>query len=188
MSKFSIKIACKPYSKRFLELNYGNPVDFTKDKTIYPDFRKKLARRNTRYDLRYDACKMSRYSNEVEIKITRDDFYRYGWELTKTDAVNFNREIESRAKIFMYVIVSARIAFGMSLTDSVSFFQDAYDFPEDVWPKESIIKDCQRNLTVTKNEILNNISRMIDELSLAKLSVNGTISQNFKKAYEKASI
>ena len=27
---------------------------------------------------------------------------------------------------------------------------------------------------------------MIDELSLAKLSVNGTISQNFKKAYEKS--
>jgi hypothetical protein len=88
----------------------------------------------------------------------------------------------------MYVIVSTRMAFGMSLTDSISYFQDAYDFPEDIWPKESIMKDCQRNLTVTKNEILNNISTLIDKLSLAKLSVNGTISQQFKKTYEKAAI
>jgi hypothetical protein len=80
------------------------------------------------------------------------------------------------------------MAFGMSLTDSISYFQDAYDFPEEIWPKESITKDCQRNLTITKNEVLNNISALIDKLSLEKLSVNGTISRNFKKAYEKAAI
>ncbi|MDD3194388.1 MAG: hypothetical protein PHU68_01130 [Paludibacter sp.] len=186
MSKFSIIIPCKTYSKRFLELNYGNPVDFTKDKTIYPEFRKKLQRQNNRYEKRYQDCSFSRYIDSIEVKITRDDFYRFGWELTKTDLVSFNREIESRAKIFMYVIVSTRMAFGMSMTDSIAYFQDAYDFPEDIWAKESIVKDCQRNLSVTKNEILNNISSLIDKLSLAKLSVNETISHNFRKSYEKA--
>lgn len=188
MSKFSIILPCKPYTKRFLELNYGNPVDFTKDKTLYPQFRKKLQRQNNRYEQRYQNCNFSRYTDSIEVKITRDDFYRNGWELSKTDLVNFNRDIESRTKIFMYVIVSTRMAFGMSLTDSISYFQDAYDFPEEIWPKESITKDCQRNLTITKNEVLNNISALIDKLSLEKLSVNGTISRNFKKAYEKAAI
>jgi hypothetical protein len=85
-------------------------------------------------------------------------------------------------------MISTRMAFGMSLTDSISYFQDAYDFPEQVWAQGSIVKDCQRNLTVTKNDILNNISSLIDKISLEKLSANGTISQNFKKTYEKAAI
>lgn len=190
MTKFSLILPCKPYVKRFLELNYGSPVDFTKEKTLYPDFRNKLKREvgSARYDKRYEKLKLCRYTRDVEIKITRDDFYRYGWELNMTDIVDFNRQIESRAKLFMYVIVSGRMSIGVSLTDSIAYFQDTYDFPEEVWPCESINKDCQRNLTVTKNEILNNISRQIDKLSLVKLSANGTISQQFKKNHETANI
>jgi len=188
MSKFSINIPCKSYVKRFLELNYGSPVDFTKDKTVYPDLRKKLYRKNTRYDARLEGCKHTRYTDIVEVKITRDDFYRYGWELSKTDTVDFNRQIEARAKLFMYVIISGRMAIGTSLTDSINYFQTNYNFPEEVWPSESINKDCQRNLKISKNDILSNISKQIDKLSLVKLSVNGTISQQFKKNYETANI
>ena len=184
MPKFSINIPCKPYVKRFLELNYGCPVDFTKDKTDNPDLRRKLERKNTRYDARLEGCWHIRYTDSVEVKITRDDFYRYGWELSKTDMVDFNRQMEARAKTFMYVIVSTRMSLGMSQTDSISYFQKTYNFPEMIWPAESINKDCQRNLTICKNEILNNISLLIDKISLAKLSGNGTISQQFKKAYE----
>ena len=184
MAKFSINIPCKAYVKRFLELNYGMPVDFTKDKTLYPEFRKRLEKKNTRYDNRYEGCKFARYTDSVNIKISQDDFYRFGWELSKTDIIDFNRQMEARAKTFMYVIVSNRLAINMNLTDAISYFQDTFNFPEEVWPSESINKDCQRNLTVTKNEILNNISKQIDKISLVKLSGNGTISQQFKKAYE----
>ena len=66
-----------------------------------------------RYDLRYDACKMSRYSNEVEIKITRDDLpLRLGAGTKKKLMLSISiEEIDTNKKIFMYVIVSARIAF-----------------------------------------------------------------------------
>jgi hypothetical protein len=184
--KFSLKIPCKPYVKRFLELNFGAPVDFTKDKSLYPDFRRKLNKdtQSSRYDKRYEQCAFTRYKEVVEVKITRDDFYRYGWELTITDMVDFNRQIEARAKLFMYVIVSTRMAFGVSQVDSIAYFQNQFGFGEDIWPAESINKDCQRNLTVQKNEILENISQLIDKISLAKLSACGTISQQLKKMYE----
>lgn len=190
MMKFSLNLPCKPYVKRFLELNYGSPVDFTKEKSLYPDFRNKLKRQvgSTRYDKRYERLKLCRYTECAEIKITRDDFYRHGWEMNLTDIVDFNRQIEARTKLFMYVIISGRMAIGTSLTDSINYFQTNYNFPEEVWPSESINKDCQRNLKISKNEILINISKQIDKLSLVKLSVNGTISQQFKKNYETANI
>jgi len=190
MSKFSIKIPCKPYVKRFLELNYGSPVDFTKDKTLYSDFRRKMNKKTQcrRYDKRYDSLKLTRYSEEVEVKITKDDFYRFGWELSTTDIVDFNRSIEARAKLFMYVIVSSRMSFGMSQIDSILYFQRKFDFPEEVWSTDSINKDCQRNLTIQKNEVLDNISELIDKICLAKLSHTGTISQYYKKQYETAVI
>jgi len=188
MSKFSINLPCKPYVRRFLELNYGSPVDFTKDKTLYIEFRNKLERNLKHNDVYYGKLKMCRYTSTVEIKITESDFYRYGWELSKTEMVNFNTVIESRVKIFMYIIVSTRLSFGKSLTDCVSYFQDKYGFPEEVWPKESIIKDCNRNLTVTKNDIVDNISSLIDKITIAKLSEKKTISHKCKKVYEATTI
>jgi len=184
MSKFTINIPCKPYVKRFLELNYGSPVDFTKDKTLYIEFRNKLMRPSTRYNNCYDKLKFDRYSETVSIKITESDFYQYGWDLSITDMVNFNVIIESRAKTFMYIIVGTRLSFGQYMTDCIGYFQQKYDFPETVWPKESMIKDCQRNLNITKNEIVNNISEMIDKITIVKLSEKRTISHKLKKEHE----
>lgn len=184
MANFTVVFPCKPYVKRFLEQNYGCPVDFTKDKILYPDFRSKLEKKNFRYEKRYDSLKFTRYTQAVEIRITRDDFYRSGWELSKTDIVNFNRSIENRVKILMYNVVSSQMAFGISQTDSISYFQENYDFPEEVWSKESINKDCQRNLSISKNEIQNNLSKLIDKILLEKLSSTGIISQPYKKRYE----
>lgn len=185
--KFSITIPCKSYVKRFLELNYGTPVDFTRDKTIYPLFRQKLKRQSTRHDNAYSAFPLQKYSSTVELKITEDDFYNIGWELTTTEIVKFNKEIEGRAKLFMYLIVSTRISFGMNVTDAVRYFQERFEFTEDVWQSESIIKDCQRNLTVHRNEIIENISELIDKIVIEKLSEKGTTFHHKKSLINKAS-
>jgi hypothetical protein len=186
--KFSIDIPCKPYVKRFLEINYGLPVDFTKDNSIYPLFRKKLEKKSFEYEKRYAECKMSKYTETVEVKITSYDFYKYGWELSLNDKVAFNKEIEGKAKLFMYLIVSTRLSFGMSLVDSIKYFQLRFDFPEEVWPTESIVKDCQRNLTVQKNEIIEHVSELIDKIITLKLSEKRTTSVKTKKQYENATI
>lgn len=172
-AKFNINIPCKSYTKRYLELNYGEPVDFTRDNTIYPSFRDKLKRQSTRHDNAYSM--LAKYNTTVDVKITEDDFYTYGWELTPTEIVRFNKDIEGRAKLFMYLIVSTRISFGMNVTDAVRYFQERFGFSEEIWPVESIVKDCQRNLTVHKNEVIDNVSDLIDKIIIEKLSVYGTI-------------
>lgn len=171
--KFNINIPCKSYTKRYLELNYGEPVDFTRDNTIYPSFRDKLKRQSTRHDNAYSM--LAKYNTTVDVKITEDDFYTYGWELTPTEIVRFNKDIEGRSKLFMYLIVSTRISFGMNVTDAVRYFQERFGFSEEIWPVESIVKDCQRNLTVHKNEVIDNVSDLIEKIIIEKLSVYGTI-------------
>lgn len=186
--KFSITIPCKPYVKRYLEMTYGNPVDFTKDNAIYPVFRKKLEKPNNKRRATYKDCKLEKYTETVCCKILQTDFYQFGWELTTTDIINFNKEIEGRAKLFMYLIISSRISFGMAQTDAIRYFQDRFEFSESVWPAESIYKDCQRNLTVSKNEIIENISELIDKIITGTLSEKKTKCPKINKAYETANI
>jgi len=185
--KFSITIPCKPYVRRFLELNYGSPVDFTRDQTIYPLFRQKLKRCSTRHDNYYSSLENKKYTETCVLKITEDDFYNLGWELTFTEIVRFNREMEGRAKLFMYMIVSTRISFGMNTTDAVHYFQERFGFTEDVWQSESIVKDCQRNLTVHKNEIIENVSQMLDKIVIEMLSDKGTLFHRNKNQIKQVS-
>lgn len=196
MSKFLVKIPCKPYVSRFMEINYGDPanlnsgkaVDISKDKYLYAEFRSKLEKKSFRHDNIYNKLALKRYSAEISIKITQDDFYRYGWELSKTDIVYLNRIFEGKVKILMYTVVGSHHAMGISLTDSINYFQDKFLFPEDIWPKESIYKDCQRNLCIEKNSISQNISELIDKITVAKLSDNRTILRKTRLMYENNNI
>ena len=179
MKKFRVILPCKPYVKRFIEQNFGNPADLSKDKDLYNEFRSRLKKQSVKYDHRY--INSERYSEEIEIRITQDDFYNFGWELSKTEIVTLNRKFEARAKTFLYTIVGVKHAMGVSLWDSIEYFQEKYDYPEAIWPKESIYKDCQRNLKIKKNVLSDNISSIIDNICLVKLSANRTISPQVKK-------
>lgn len=184
MEKFLVKIPCKSYVKRFIEINFGSPADLSKDKSLYNIFRSKLEKKSFRNESIFNTYAFSRYSEEISIKISRDDFYRLGWELSKTDIVSFNQILEGRAKMLMYTIVGALTSMGMPRTDSIDYFQEKYMFTEDIWPKDSIDRDCKRNLEISKNEILGNITEFIDKICLAKLSENRTISRKAKTEYE----
>lgn len=196
MSKFLVNFPCKPYVRRYLEINYGDSeslgsnraIDISKDKALYAEFQHKLKNKSFRFESKLNTYAFERYSDEVNIKITQDDFYRYGWELTKTDIVYLNSIFEGRCKILMYMAVGIRVAIGMNLTNSIELFQDKYLFTEDIWPKDSIYKDCQRNLHINKNEIAESISEMIDKITLETLSRNRTISRKAKITYEINSI
>ena len=196
MSKFLVNFPCKPYVKRFLEINYGDSgsiggnssIDISKDKFLYAEFQQKLKNKSFRYDVRYSNLALDRYSEEINIKITQDDFYRYGWELTKTDIIYLNSVFEGRCKLLMYAVVGSCLAMGMTLVSSIDYFQEKYFFSEDIWQRESIYKDCQRNLQMDKNEMHVNISKIIDKIILVKLSANRTISRKGKIAYENNNI
>ncbi|MDR2691924.1 MAG: hypothetical protein LBB73_06455 [Dysgonamonadaceae bacterium] len=78
-----------------------------------------------------------RYGAETDIKISRNDFYRHGWELSATDISAFNNIMAGRAKILLYKTVGLYRAFNYRLTECIDI---NYGFSEDVRPQESIRK------------------------------------------------
>jgi len=181
--KFTISVPVKPYVKRFLEINYGSPVDFSKDPKALKTFRNLLRKPSTRFDTKYPDSRI--YNKpEVEIYISEDDFYRYGWELTKTNITAFGKYFEENVKFFMRTVVGVYTGIGLPLKDSILKFQEKYGFDEDTWNYDSIKKDYYRKghkFKINYNEI---IIQKIDQLFLVNLSLKGTLSQKAKKHYE----
>ena len=113
--KFNITVPEKPYVKRFLENNYGNPVDFRNHPSENEMFKRMLKKPNYDNDHKYknELCKRS---HAVEIAISDRDFYRHGWELTKTDIVSF-------VKWLMRSFVSTYISFGIPISNYPFLFR-----------------------------------------------------------------
>jgi hypothetical protein len=182
-NRFYVNLQCKPYVKRFLEINFGNPADFTSDYTLKCMVRQSLKKPVTKDDKKYGSLS-TRYTETLQIQISEDDFYRYGWELTKSDTVAFGREIEDRVKFMMRTLVAVNFSLNGSIKTSIFGFQKRFSFGEDIWPYDSIKKEFYRNgahdLINFNDEIFNKIENII----LENLSKKGTISQQAIKQYE----
>jgi hypothetical protein len=167
MEKFVIKIPCKPYTRRYLELTFGKPCDLSADRHLYDFLTGRLKNKSYRYDKSaYQSLK--KYTDETDIKISRDVFYRHGWELSRTDTVDFNIRIEHQAKLFMYGKIGMSKVLGYSLTESVLHFQEKYGFFENIWPAESILRDCRRNLNIPKGDMEKYLKIMLENSDLVK--------------------
>ena len=181
--KFTITIPVKPYVKRFLEFNYSLPIDFVKDPLVNKFFRSLLRKPNTQYENKYPDV-ICTYTETVEIVISEHDFYRYGWELTKTDIVSFGRYFEDRTKALMRSVVGINIGLGIPVNKSITDFQDRFDFNEDTWRYEAIKKDFYRHGKVQKIDFHNEIFLKIEKIILLNLYDLGTISQHAINDYE----
>jgi len=162
---FTIQVPCKSYSKHYLELKYGDPVLLMRDKLLYRQLVLSLEKNSNRYRKKYESLAFSNYTEVVNITIKRNDFYRLGWDLTRTEIVEFNQAIEMKAKTFMHAFIAPRIAVGFNWTETIESFQDEFGFTEDIWSFEAIRKECQRNLNIDRGElfkrILNNINNIV---------------------------
>jgi len=181
--KFTVSVPVKPYVKRFLEINYGSPVDLTKDQKALKSFRALLRKPSVRFDYKYSD---SIFYNkpEVEVYISEDDFYRYGWELTKTNIVAFNKYFEENAKFFMRTVIGIYTGIGLPLKNSIIKFQEKFGFDEDTWNYDSIKKDFYRKGYKFKIDYSDIIIQKIDKLFLENLSLKGTISHKLICSYE----
>jgi hypothetical protein len=142
-SKFFVSIPVKPYVKRYLEINYGSPVSFDD----HPDEKIKLLqflkKPNHRFDQMY--CEELKHHTEfVEVLISRDDFMRYGFELSKTDIISFGKRYEGTIKMVAKLYIQFKKGYS-NLKDSVIDFQKLYDLDDDHWDYESIKKEIDRN-------------------------------------------
>jgi hypothetical protein len=171
----TITIPCKPYVKHFIVINYGDPADLTKCRDLYQDLRKRLSKKALRWQSR--KINLSIYSQKIEIIISEDDFYRFGWEMSDTDIRGFNRDIEGRAKFFMRYVISTYEAI-MNQKQAIRLFQDRFGYTEDIWSFDSIKKDYFRNHNSEKIRIVDYITAELERKTLEQLSELGTISNS----------
>ncbi len=138
-------------------MKYDNPVNLVKDKVLYRQLILSLHKKSNKYRKRYESLAFSNYTENVTIVIKRNDFYRHGWDLTRTEIVEFNQAVEMRAKALMRSYIAPRIGVGYNWTDAINEFQQEFGFTEDIWSFEAIRKECQRNMKVERGELFKNI-------------------------------
>jgi len=182
--KFNVTVPVKPYVKRFLENNYGNPIDFRcfpRENEMFKRMLKKPC-----YDMeRMYKTELCLHTQLVEISISDRDFYRHGWELSKTDIISFGKYFERNAKMLMRSVVSTYISFGIPTNIAIVKFQNRFQMEEEYWPFESILKDFCRfknNNDINFNQFA---FEHLEKLILVNMSVAGAITNNAVKTHNK---
>lgn len=176
---FTVSIIAKPYVKRFIEVNCGKPADLSKLPFLKDKFNQALKRPRKRRDNYYSKFDMVTYNSILEIKIKDDEFYRYGWEMSRAEMVAFNRMTEKYMKMFARSYISIAYSFGVSVKQAIIWIQEKLQITEDEWSYEAIKKDFYRHGEHRKCEIRGNLQHAVNEtftkLFLDTQSQHGTI-------------
>lgn len=148
--RFKITLKVKPYVWQYLVNHFQDQkipevglVNLRNDSELNLVLKKILCKKRTQYDKRYDSS--SRYSQEVKIIISQDDFTRYGWEMSPTDCVQFGLIIERRAKHELYTYINLYSSMGGTIQEAILSAQQVLNYPEDMWPADSIRRGFSRN-------------------------------------------
>ena len=190
-SEKTITIPCKPYVKRFLNQNYGDPVnlysvpnsfcymfraflrkpvDFEPDRIVKQRGRPQVKSRHT--------FSVSSYNVPVEFLISEYDFYNYGFLMIPLHMQALNTSFEQSAKLFMRTCVMIDSVMTGNLAFSIRRFQDRYEYPDEVWNYDTIKKDIDRNSTRILIDFDIEIYDKIQKILLHNLSVLGTLTKN----------
>lgn len=183
MQQFIVMVPVKSYVKTFLEANCDSPVNLSHLPVLKNEFRRCLKKPSRRYDSKIEKVP-DIYKESVEIIISEDDFYRFGWELTRTDIIAFGKEVENLAKSLMRSMVGVTYAIGLPINKSIERFQMKFGFSEEDWTYQTIKKDFYRNGKHDKIDFDIEIFNKIEQIVLENLYNLGTISRNLKKQYE----
>jgi len=140
---FYVPISVKPYVKRFIENNYGDPVDFRRFPREFEMFKRMLKKPCKRFEKHYKEKLSDRYA-VIDVIITDNDFYRYGWQISNTDNVSFGKYFERNAKYVMRTFVGLYVSFGTPIDKAIEMFQEKFNIPEECWAFETIKKDFYR--------------------------------------------
>lgn len=180
---FIVSVQVKPYVKRFLENNYGNPVNFNCHPREKEMFKRMLKKPNHHHDSMYKK-EFCLHTQTVEILISDRDFYRHGWELSKTDSISFGKHFEKNAKWLMRSVVSTYISFGVPINIAIEKFQTRLNMEEEYWPYDSIKKDFFRFKLSHEIDFNQFAFQHLERLILHNMSNVGAITENVIKNHE----
>jgi len=184
-SEFISTIYCKPYVKHYLVRLFGYPCDISKDRELRDFFihclKKPEYNRRFREEEKPDS---TIYTHAVNITISEDDFYRYGWALSKNDQIRFGRKLEKEIKQIMRLGISTKLAVSGRIKSAILFFQQHFDFPEDVWSYETIKREYYRNGTYPDMQLASIIDKHIYQIVMDNLFEKRTVGSNQKTNHE----
>ncbi len=182
---FTVDLKVRPYVRQYIINNCGDPADLRHlpllDNLFWQLIRKPL--------LRFESLPRPSSDTYISIAIPEDKFYRYGWEMSNTGLMKFNRTAEGMIKFFMRSYVGMRTKLGFTIAYSIRKFQQEWNFPEDVWSYEAIKKDLFRYTDYKRddkvNKLINEIDNEIRNVLLENLYDLGTISNIYKNELTK---
>jgi len=185
--KCIVTVPVKPYVKRFLENNYGNPIDFRKHPRENEFFRRMLKKPDYNNEHKYKN-ELNKQVVTVEIQISDHDFYRHGWELSKTDIVSFGKYFEKNAKWLMHTVVGTYVSFGTPIYIAIANFQTRFQMEEEYWPYDSIKKDFFRLRDTHEIDLNHYAYRHLEQLILINMSNAGAVSESLLKKHAKNTV
>ena len=189
--RFVVWVHVKPYVKKYLLQNFRvedtdwpELVNVSRDRELGIFVNSRLEKPCHRRDKQSNSANSKRTAL-LAVEITEDNFYRNGWSLSPSDECAFDKAVSIRCDTMLMVLLSGFYMFTGNLMESIRRFYDITGFTDNDWPIDSIRKKWQRDATVLKITLNDEIIQKNTSLLLDKLSKNGTISQIAKNTYEK---
>ena len=172
---FTAQIPVKSYTKAYLVNNCGSPCDLSHLPEIMDLF--VVCLRYPRFN-RDNQAKCN-YSDVIEIVLSEDLFYRFGWQLSKTDVIRFNQKCESIIKFNSRQFIMANHSLGLPVSHCIREFQTEYNLSEDVFPYATIKKDFDRHGNKVPIKFIRDYRAELKLILMDNLAAIGTISKSF---------
>lgn len=186
--RFAVWMSCKGYVRKWLIANFNTEdenwpvlIDLSRNKALRKAFLSGLSRNSTRRD----NTTKGRYTARVPIEITEDEFYRYGWELTRTETLAFNTLLEREVKTMLHTFNAMLSVTGLTIAARIERFRRATGITEFDWDTDSIRKELQRNAHISGEADFEQMAKKIERNVWAMLSQSGHITEQGKEYYEK---
>lgn len=189
--RFVVWVSVTPYVRRYLldnyhvqDSHYADLVDIRRDPALSVLFTPRLVKHSYRRERQLSGQANSRRSCRVPLLISHEQFTRHGWALSLTDEASLCRALELRCKTILLTYISSLYYVYGNLAQCIELFYRRFHYDDDIWPVDSIRKIWMRDRRTAKKSLKNDFSAKIDEIVLANLSKNGTISHQGIKTYE----
>lgn len=170
---FTVDVWVKPYVKKYLENNFGSPVDLrTKEGNMFYDLLQ-LSLQRPLHAFKRRNQPNTFLTAETRIVIDEDTFHRYGFDMNKKNMMRFNAFIEKHIKLQARIYIGFNRSLGVPVSVSIPKFQETFGFTEDDFPYDTIKKDFDRNGDFINFDMLTQFKENLSTMLLEQLSKIG---------------
>lgn len=148
---YILKIECKAYIVQWLYAQYGHPCQFP----ATSEFRGYLQFLLGKQIKHYDSLPIN-YNDMLMIELSMDNFYRFGFEMSKTNTMMFNAFAEGlfKREFRMYVEMINTVK-QVQIKDAILQFMNKYQIQEEHISFDGLKKDYYRNVTLKQRSHVN---------------------------------